>query len=107
MVFYLAEYRHVLVRLTIDKSTFPLNQLVLGSCCSSDMDDKRIARALNLLAENADLFSSNCDSLLDLIEDYLDDHATEGQFRPSLLSHPTINAHTHEYSHQLKRNATQ
>ena len=108
MVNYLAEeYGHVLVRSTIDKSTFPPNQLVLGSCCSSDMDDERIARGLNLLGENADLFSSDRDGLLDLIEDYFDDHATEGKLRPSLLSHPTINAHTHEYSHQLKRNATQ
>ena len=102
MVGYLAEeYRHVLVRSTIDKSTFPPNQLILGSCCSSDMDNERIARALNLLGENAD-FSSDCDSLLDLIKDYFDDHMTEGKLRPSLLSHPTINAHTHEYSHQLK-----
>ena len=55
MVGYLAgEYGHVLVRLTINKLTFLPNQLVLGSC-SSNMDDERIAWALNLLGENGDL----------------------------------------------------
>ena len=43
------------------------------------MEDKRIARALNLLGENTDFFSANHEGLLDLIEDYFDDHATAGK----------------------------
>ena len=54
------------------------------------MEDKRIARALNLLGENADLFSADRDGPLDLIEDYFDYHATEGKLQSSLLSHPAI-----------------
>ena len=54
------------------------------------MEDERIARALNLLGENADLFSSDREGLLDLIGEYFDNHATEGKLRSSLLSHPAI-----------------
>ena len=43
------------------------------------MEDERIARALNLLGENTDFFSANHEGLLDLIEDYFDDHATAGK----------------------------
>ena len=43
------------------------------------MEDERIARALNLLGENADLFSADREGLLDLIEDYFDDHTTTGK----------------------------
>ena len=39
------------------------------------MEDERIARALNLLGENADLFSSDSDALLELVEDHFEDHA--------------------------------
>ena len=42
------------------------------------MADKRIARALNLLGENADLFAADSEGLLDLIEDYFDDRWTSG-----------------------------
>ena len=43
-------------------------------------DDARIARALNHLGENADLFAANGDNLLDLIEDYIDPGAvTDGK----------------------------
>ena len=62
------------------------------------MEDERIARALNLLGENADLFSADREGLLDLIGEYFDDHATEGKIRPSLLSHPAIR-YIYEYSH--------
>ena len=64
------------------------------------MEDERIARALNLLGENADLFSSDHEGLLDLIGEYFDDHAPERKLRPSLLSHPAIIITLHEYSHQ-------
>ena len=43
------------------------------------MEDKRIARALNLLGENADLFATDSEGLLNLIEEYFDSHATEGK----------------------------
>ncbi len=43
------------------------------------MEEERIARALNLLGENADLFAADGDGLLDLIEEYFDSHATEGK----------------------------
>ena len=58
------------------------------------MEDERIARALNLLGEDADLFSADREGLLDLIGEYFDDHATEGkiQIQPSLLSHPAISS---------------
>ena len=45
---------------------------------------------MNLLGENTDLFSTNSEGLLDLIEDYFNDHATTGKLQPSLLSHPAI-----------------
>ena len=66
------------------------------------MENERIARALNLLGENEDLFSADREGLLDLIEDYFDDHATAGKLQPSLLSHPAIIVISgyHEYSHQ-------
>ena len=43
------------------------------------MEDERIARALNLLRENVGLYSADCESLVDLIEDYFNDHATAGK----------------------------
>ena len=63
------------------------------------MENERIARALNLLGENADLFSADREGILDLIED---DHATAGKLQPSLLSHPAIIIISgyNEYSHQ-------
>ena len=66
------------------------------------MENERIARALNLLGENADLFSADREGLLDLIEDYFDDHATAGKLQPSLLSHPAIIIISgyYEYSHR-------
>ena len=42
------------------------------------MADERIARALILLGENADLFAADREGLLDLIEDYFDDRPTSG-----------------------------
>ena len=48
--------------------------------------EARIARALNPLAEDAFLFSSNGDSLLDLIYDYFDDAAPAGKKQPNLLN---------------------
>ena len=36
--------------------------------------NQRIARALNLLGENADLFSTDGEDLLELIEDVFDVH---------------------------------
>ena len=78
---YLAkEYGRVHVRSAIDKPTFPPNPLAFSSCRSSTMEDERIARALNLLGENADLFATNSEGLLNLIEEYFDSHATEGKF---------------------------
>ena len=41
--------------------------------------EARIARALNCLGEDAFLFSSDGDSLLDLIDDYFDDAAPTGK----------------------------
>ena len=78
MVSYLAqEYGRIHVRLAIDKPTFPPNQLALAAALVL-MEDERIARALNLLGENADLFSADHDGLLDLIGEYFDNHVTEG-----------------------------
>jgi len=54
------------------------------------MDEERIARVLNLLGENADLFSSDSGGYLELIEEFFDDHATEGKLQPNLLSRPAI-----------------
>ena len=54
------------------------------------MDEERIARVLNLLGENTDLFSSDSEVYLELIEEFFDDHATEGKLQPNLLSHPAI-----------------
>ena len=42
------------------------------------MADERITWALNLLGENADLLAADREGLLDLIEDYFDDHLTSG-----------------------------
>lgn len=64
------------------------------------MEDKRIARALNLLGEDANLFSADSECLLNLISKYFNDHTTEGDLQPSLLSHLAISSSTHEYSHQ-------
>ena len=36
-------------------------------------------RHLNLLGENADLFAANSEGLLNLIKEYFDSHATEGE----------------------------
>ena len=55
-------------------------------------EDARIARALNHLGENTDLFAADRDNLLDFIKDYFDSHVTEvGKIRPNLpifSSHP-------------------
>ena len=53
------------------------------------MEDERIARALNLLGENSDLFSADREGLLDLIGEYFDDHATEGKLQYSPAYCPT------------------
>ena len=45
------------------------------------MADEQIAGALNLLGENADLFSTECEGLLNLIDEYFEDHASEAKFR--------------------------
>ena len=50
------------------------------------MEDERIARALNLLGENSDLFSTDSEGLLDLIGEYFDNRVTEGK----LLAQPTV-----------------
>ena len=50
------------------------------------MEDERIARALNLLGENSDLFFADGEGLLDLIGDYFDNHGTESK----LLAQPTV-----------------
>ena len=65
------------------------------------MENKGIARALNLLGENVDLFSANREGLLDLIEDY-NDHMIASKLQSSLLSHPAIiiRSSYYEYSHQ-------
>jgi hypothetical protein len=52
---------------------------------------------LNLLGENTDLFSADSEGLLDLIEDYFDDHTTAGKLQPSLLFHPVIISGYYEY----------
>lgn len=54
-----------------------------------EMDENvRIARALNHLGENADLFAADSGILLDLIEDYFEGHATdEGKILP--IAQPT------------------
>ena len=50
------------------------------------MEDERIARALNLLGENSDLFFADGEGLLDLIGDYFDNRGTESK----LLAQPTV-----------------
>ena len=54
------------------------------------MEDERIVRALNLLGENANLFSADGNDLLELIEDFFDSDTTNGKLQPKLLSHPAI-----------------
>ena len=46
------------------------------------MDDQRIARAINHLGEDADLFSSDAVGLLELIEDYFDTDDPPGNSSP-------------------------
>ena len=50
------------------------------------MEDERIARALNLLGKNSDLFFTDGEGLLDLIGDYFDNRGTESK----LLAQPTV-----------------
>lgn len=47
------------------------------------MDDERIARALNLLGENRDLFATDREVILELVGEYFDDHEAEGNLQPS------------------------
>ena len=49
-------------------------------------EDARIARALNHLGKNADLFAADRENLLDLIEDYFDpDATTDSKAQPTGL----------------------
>ena len=53
-------------------------------------EDARIAKALNHLGKNADLFAADSENLLDLIEDYFDADTTEdGKTRPNPLAFST------------------
>ena len=65
-------------------------------------EDARIARALNHLGENTDVFAADRDNLLDLIEDYFNGHMMEeGKIQPNLpifSTHPELFI-THETSH--------
>ena len=51
------------------------------------MVDENIARAFNLLEEHTDLHAAYREGLLDLIEDYFNDHP---KLQPSPLAHPAI-----------------
>lgn len=59
------------------------------------MDAARVARALNRLSEDAFLFESEGEDLLELVDEYFGDTAPTGKIWPNLL----INIKRHEYLH--------
>ena len=67
------------------------------------MDVARVARALNHLSEDAFLFESEGEDLLELVDEYFGDTAPTGKIRPNLLNFMNIHIHNNNNNNNNRR----